>query len=274
MAPLATETPDASADHAAPPPCSRHESVSLLGFDMQVATDKSLGVAGIVWPAQAVAARVAEQVLPEGSRVVEVGAGCGALSCAMAFRGWQVVSTDLPEVVPLLQESADLNALAPPWLRCTALVWGDDEAAQAAAASTDAVVACEVAYWGGWDLFTPDTREPLARTLRTLVGDRGVGIIVHTVRDPCREASLLKIMRRAGLELERLEPLGPGGFHVSDEALPVGTVGAWKFQRASGMSGPVIATRESGDTPPSSVSDLGGDIGNDSKSDTGSEVKA
>mmetsp|Transcript_29154 Transcript_29154/g.61985 ORF Transcript_29154/g.61985 Transcript_29154/m.61985 type:complete len:299 (-) Transcript_29154:8-904(-) len=271
--------------------------VRLLGRDLSVWTDDSLGVAGRCWPAQEVAGEALLELLlgvgsefgassalpaaatvegePRCRTVVELGAGCGALSVAIAqaLQGKaQVIATDLPEVVPLMQANVDeftksssssSNAADPNpdpdcrFLSCAALPWGDVEAAESilATAKTDAllqarphqyctdnkgtdihnawdvpssssccVVACEVAYWGGWDLFADDTREPLASTLDSLiVGPQAFGLVVHQVRDAGREASLFKMIRRRSLEILRLQPRNKG----PEE----GEIGVWVLKR-------------------------------------------
>mmetsp|Transcript_100521 Transcript_100521/g.324213 ORF Transcript_100521/g.324213 Transcript_100521/m.324213 type:complete len:275 (+) Transcript_100521:80-904(+) len=210
----------------------------LLGRELSVFTDDALGVAGRVWPAQEVAAlHLRRLMLAEGGSsertcrcgtVFELGAGCGALSVALAEElgpDVRVVCSDLPEVVPLMELNCQVVSLSHlgSSVECRALRWGDLDAAMAlltggtggsaggngrvdSSAST-CVVACEAAYWGGWDLFEEDTREPLAATLHSLItGPEGFGLLVHEVRDPGREAGLFELIRAKGLEVWRQEP--------------------------------------------------------------------
>lgn len=44
-----------------------------------------------------------------GRRVLELGAGTGALGIAVAALGGDVVLTDLPDVVPLTRQNVQLN---------------------------------------------------------------------------------------------------------------------------------------------------------------------
>ncbi|CAK0898156.1 unnamed protein product, partial [Prorocentrum cordatum] len=98
-----------------------------------------------------------------------------------------------------------------------------------AGAPSAAAVACECAYWGGWDLFAQDTRAPLADTLDVLVGDGGIGILVFEVRDWSREASLLGMILERGLEVHREEP--------RDRDPAEGEVGVWSLRRLRGALG-------------------------------------
>ncbi|CAE8639302.1 unnamed protein product, partial [Polarella glacialis] len=138
---------------------------------------------------------------------------CGALACAFALklaaRQPRVIATDLPEVVPLMVQNAGANKAL---VECASLPWGDLAAAKALAVAAPAVVvACEVAYWGGWDLFADDTRVPLADTLAALLigEDTGVriGLLVFTIRDESRELALLPMLRERGLEVVQVSPL-------------------------------------------------------------------
>lgn len=231
--------PEAAAPAAAGAPAApgqRCLTVQLLGRALRLRTDDALGVAGRPWPAQEVAARSVCRLLASAEScrtVVELGAGCGALAMVLAQelagRGHRVVATDLPEVLPLLRQNCREagNGVV---LECCALPWGDllcarRLAEEAAAQGSSCVVGCEVAYWGGWDLFEEDTREPLARTLDALiVGEEGFGLLVHEVRDAVREESLFCMLRALGLEPQRLEPEGV-------QQLGEGEVGVWLLRR-------------------------------------------
>ncbi|CAE8732012.1 unnamed protein product, partial [Polarella glacialis] len=130
-------------------------------------------------------------------------------------------------VVPLMVQNAGANKAL---VECASLPWGDLAAAKALAVAAPAVVvACEVAYWGGWDLFADDTRVPLADTLAALLigEDTGVriGLLVFTIRDESRELALLPMLRERGLEVVQVSPL------------PVeGEVGTWLLQNIKGSA--------------------------------------
>ena len=115
--------------------------------------------------------------VPPGSRVVEVGAGCGAPALVLAARaGCDATLTDLPQLLPLLRLNAAHNSLAAgggrPPAAVAPLVWGD--AAQAAALTReggdgrpfDVVLGADVAY-------DPDRHGDLLDTLAALAARRG-----------------------------------------------------------------------------------------------------
>lgn len=73
-----------------------------------------------------------------GSRVLELGSGTGVVGIAAACLGAHVLATDLPDVLPLLRESIQLNeglvAAAGGSVAAATLDWETSRAAQAAAA--------------------------------------------------------------------------------------------------------------------------------------------
>ena len=193
------------------------EDVEILGVNHTLAIDPdSLNEAGVVWaPAvRALAAAVAPVVVAEAEarrsssavassssavdsstdrahtmRILELGAGTGALGIALACAvpDVRVTLTDLDAVVPLMRTNADATRDAGKLargseLRVAELAWSrdavlglDDAPADAAAAGGggggvdrrdggarwDVVLGCEILYWGGWDVFADDTRGPL-----------------------------------------------------------------------------------------------------------------
>ena len=101
----------------------------------------------------------------------------------------EVLATDLPSVVPLLRRNiervpASCNA------RAAELSWGCE--LDAALASPDVVLCCELAYWGGWSLLQDDTRLPLRRTLRAL---GGTVFFAFTLRDADRELGFVRALQ-------------------------------------------------------------------------------
>jgi len=186
-----------------------HEVVEILGIEHHLAVDpESLNEAGVVWTpavralASAVApiieARQASSLATSSSssrpmRVLELGAGTGALGIALAssLPNIHVTLTDLAPVVPLMRENADATRDAGKladgsethvaelaWSRDAVLALNGGDASSggggteggthggrdaSASRSTrwDVVLGCEILYWGGWDVFADDTRGPL-----------------------------------------------------------------------------------------------------------------
>ena len=186
-----------------------HEDVTILGIAHHLAVDpESLNEAGVVWTpavralASAVApiieARQASSLATSSSssrpmRVLELGAGTGALGIALAcsLPNIHVTLTDLAPVVPLMNTNADATRDAGKladgsethvaelaWSRDAVLalngggdassVGGGTEGgthggrdASASRERWDLVLGCEILYWGGWDVFADDTRGPL-----------------------------------------------------------------------------------------------------------------
>jgi hypothetical protein len=95
-----------------------------------------------------------------------------------------VVATDLPCVLPLLQANA---ARCGGLVRALSLPWGAETALE-----PDVVLCCECLYWGGWDLLHDDTRAPLRRTLRALTLPHTVVFLAFTVRDAARELGFVR----------------------------------------------------------------------------------
>ena len=194
-----------------------HEVVEILGIEHHLAVDpESLNEAGVVWTpavralASAVApiieARQASHSLAASSsdadgtagprsapmRVLELGAGTGALGIALAssLPNIHVTLTDLAPVVPLMNTNADTTRDAGKladgsethvaelaWSRDAVLALNGGDAssggggteggthggrdASASRERWDVVLGCEILYWGGWDVFADDTRGPL-----------------------------------------------------------------------------------------------------------------
>ena len=188
-----------------------HEVVDILGIEHHLAVDpESLNEAGVVWTpavralASAVApiieARQASSLATSSSssrpmRVLELGAGTGALGIALAcsLPNIHVTLTDLAPVVPLMQQNADATRDAGKladgsethvaelaWSRDAVLALngggdvssgggggtergthGGRDASASRSTRWDMVLGCEILYWGGWDVFADDTRGPL-----------------------------------------------------------------------------------------------------------------
>eukprot|EP00933_Yihiella_yeosuensis_P043780 TRINITY_DN3873_c0_g2_i1.p1 TRINITY_DN3873_c0_g2~~TRINITY_DN3873_c0_g2_i1.p1 ORF type:complete len:260 (+),score=42.86 TRINITY_DN3873_c0_g2_i1:26-805(+) len=233
----------------------RWQDLELNGESLRVLVDEELGVAGRPWPAQQVAADVTNALLKQwqlslGAKgeasnrlsLVELGSGCGALACSFARQlGPQVrvLATDLPEVVELMQANAAANKAD---VESHSLPWGDDAALSALNVQNGPllVIACECAYWGGWDIFSEDTRGPLADTVASLLlqanrdekgmteggGSCCAGVLVFQVRDASRELAILPMLQERGLQVVQVDLTS--GVPKAEPVLPnEGEVGAW-----------------------------------------------
>ncbi|KAA6428174.1 MAG: Methyltransferase family [Trebouxia sp. A1-2] len=107
----------------------------------------------------------------KGKRVLELGAGCGLVGLVFAAMGAQVLLTDLPNVLSLLEQNMLLNeaaiAAGGGSVQCCELTWGVTSVNSLAQgwATPDLVVAADVVYHR--DLF-----DPLLSTLSSLAAGR------------------------------------------------------------------------------------------------------
>lgn len=105
------------------------------------------GFASTVWDSAIVLARYLERTPPRATRALELGAGCGLVSCVLsAVCGVpHVVATDLEGNVPLLRENCERNA---PAATTRALRWGEEatDILPEGATSFDLIVASDVVY--------------------------------------------------------------------------------------------------------------------------------
>ena len=225
MAPSLYEVlPVNSADDSSASRCIEH--LRLLEREIKVSTNPSISCGGHPWPAQELVARHLKELDPNTS-VIELGCGCGALACYLALEGYDVIATDLPEMSVLATQTAELNGVKMPF---KPLAWGDEAAMKALLDSERCgakpkvnVVACELAYWGGWDLFEEDTLEPLAKTLAFFLSDDGVALLGHVIRHMARNEMFFGHLQKNGLEIHRLEP---------EHEVAEGEMGVWLLKPA------------------------------------------
>lgn len=209
MASLLEALPDDSTAPQVTPGLSM-KHLRLLEREIKVSINPSISCGGHPWPAQELVARHLRELDPSVS-VIELGCGCGALACYLALEGYDVIATDLPEMSVLTTQTAELNGAKMPF---KPLAWGDEAAMKALLADLERgrakprvnVVACELAYWGGWDLFKEDTLEPLAKTLAFFLSHDGVALLGHVIRDMARNEMFFGHLQKNGLEIHRLEP--------------------------------------------------------------------
>lgn len=176
------------------------EAVEALEADPQSVDADPYGVA--LWPAaqvlaQAAAAHAAD--LKEkaaggvATRVLEIGAGCGLASLAMAALGVDVLATDLRELpLSLLAESARRQGLE---ARLSTQVF-DVRNNSVRLPEADLVMASDLVY-------EASTARALARRVAE-ARDRGSAVLISDIGRPNREAFLN--------ELRRLRPYEPAEF--------------------------------------------------------------
>jgi len=173
------------------------QSCEISGIRLQqIVEDRELREAGVLWPVTTDVAAVLMDEFPDeqlqGKRVLELGAGTGALGIAAAALGARVTLTDLAAVVPLTTQNVKLNSgtlarggSAVVKVHC----WGESTAELEP--PFDVILACETLYWGGWDLFQDDTREGQFKTLLSCSKLDTKIIVGFTIRDKQREVGFL-----------------------------------------------------------------------------------
>lgn len=108
------------------------------------------GFASTVWDSSIVVAKFLERHRASltGKRAIELGAGVGLVSAALAGAGATVTATDLPANLELLRSNLDAaaKALGVDAPAVAPLEWGDDTGAAALRPPFDVVVACDCMY--------------------------------------------------------------------------------------------------------------------------------
>ncbi|KAI3436664.1 hypothetical protein D9Q98_006080 [Chlorella vulgaris] len=138
---------------------------------LSIAEDFSLcnEAAAVVWDAALTLVYYLQRHpdLVAGKRVVELGCGTGAVSCAAAALGAaQVTSTDLPHVVPLVRSNIQANELTA--VTAAPLAWGESVAALHP--PFDVVLASDVLYQAeALSLFVQSLRELSSPSTLTLL---------------------------------------------------------------------------------------------------------
>lgn len=197
---------------------SQHVDVTIREIR---AGEDSDGTAGFVWPASRLLAHFlqtvpaneesAASICPalrcfQGKRVLELGGGTGVLGIALGAIGASVTITDVPEAVPHIQANIERNSVL--WENPQACrpvsrphAWGEDTEWLSACAF-DYVIGADLLYFGGWDLFGQDSREPLLQTLAAAASSSSHAVLGWPVRHPEREGDFLsKASRRFNLRL-------------------------------------------------------------------------
>lgn len=155
------------------------------------------GFASTVWDSAVVLAKYLERARPRVGNALELGAGCGLVSCVLsAICGVpNVVATDLEGNVPLLRENAAKNA---PSATTRALRWGEDAAdiLPKGATSFDLIVASDVVYV---EELVPD----LVRTLTRFSEPRKTRVVFAYGRNRQALETFLKCASEAGFSAPR-----------------------------------------------------------------------
>lgn len=132
-----------------------------------------------------------------GKRVLELGAGTGAVSICLALLGADVVASDDGALLPLLRRNFALNGCDGERC-CAALRWGDDAALFDATRRFDYIVLCDCVaplYAAGY----PALLDTVARRL----ADDGVLLVAYELRD-ARDREFFELLRARGFAIERV----------------------------------------------------------------------
>lgn len=151
-------------------------------------------------------------LLPRGppATVLELGSGTGELAVALCSDGEfsaslrRYVATDVDGRLPALKRRIEHVRFGV--AVAAALPWGES-AALLGVTAFDLVLAADVLYWGGGDVFAEDTLMPLTATLSSAVaaGSATVALVSFRERWPEREARFCELCRAQGLNVERCE---------------------------------------------------------------------
>lgn len=134
--------------------------------------------------------------LVEGKRVLELGAGTGACGLAAAALGAaHVTLTDLPRLLPLLQQNVAVNPQLASRVVVATLIWGDDEAVTALHPPVDVVLASDCLYQAA-------ALQPFLASLHALSGQQTLTLLSleHRQALPFPEAAF----QAAGFDVQRL----------------------------------------------------------------------
>jgi hypothetical protein len=205
---------DVSCEHAVQRPLKRGAH-TILSINVEVEIREITpdaetdGTAGFVWPASSLLANFFETTRAAeggqrdvgaalaGRRVLELGAGTGVLGIALGALGAEVTITDVPEEVRHIESNIERNSVRwehPRACRPVArsLKWGQAEHSEwLCNGAFDYVLGADLLYFGGWDLLSPDSREPLLQTLQAVLSSSSQGFLGWPVRHPEREGDFV-----------------------------------------------------------------------------------
>ncbi|GMH40558.1 hypothetical protein BSKO_08462 [Bryopsis sp. KO-2023] len=157
-----------------------------LEIAQQMETENEAGV--VVWDAAIVLAHYLHKNPYElkGKRVVELGSGTGVVGLAAALLGANVILTDLPRMMDLLQRNIEGNSQESQ-VRALPLTWGQD--LSGLEAPFDFVLASDVVY-------NRHDFHKLASTLESLSGPNTKIVMSHEHREGMHE--FFEILRQQG----------------------------------------------------------------------------
>ncbi|CAM9468607.1 unnamed protein product [Phaeothamnion confervicola] len=160
-------------------------TIKIFGHTLSISQDPdSLDLGTTVWDASLILSKYME-VNPSlygtrklrGKRVLELGAGCGLAGLAFALQGADVVMTDLPAVIPILEKNATMNVGSlntevlgfKPSIKVQPYCWGDPVGELADEPPWDFIVACDCVYVESLVAILVDSLERLAGKNTTVI---------------------------------------------------------------------------------------------------------
>jgi hypothetical protein len=227
--------------------CKMHaplRSFTVCDVQLDIKLNPDLGNGGLVWPSTFFLAEyLKHSATPiRGLSIAELGSGTGLLGIWLATQGANVVLTDLPELVPLLQDNVSLNmdqiSKGGGSIHVEAVCWGEKADIPAAVMDCSLIVGSDLVHWIGFRLFDEDTRCLLCQTMCTLLrrrSDKKI-YVCHEIRTEQREAQFVQMINEAGLcsREERVITYSP--WSASGDAPPSGFMFHGFGERASELS--------------------------------------
>lgn len=148
---------------------------SKQSLNVDIRQDVSGAIGNYLWPSSVVTADYILRTLCGSSapaspknKALELGSGCGLVSMALAFAGFEVTATDKPAVLPLLREnlsdferrlSTEADQMAV--VRTAAFEWSEAQPEELQGAKFDTIVCCDC-------LYASTAVEPLLNALRNV----------------------------------------------------------------------------------------------------------
>ncbi|ORZ40166.1 putative methyltransferase-domain-containing protein [Catenaria anguillulae PL171] len=181
---------DDELDTSCDSPLANHSAEPALLPDLSVTLRQksSVFIGGQIWDTSFVlscwfyARQALGKVDVGGLKICEVGAGIGLLSLTLGALDAHVTTTDLAEVVPILQGNLDLNPAISRSVVAHAVDWGDANAPPPPGYPFDLIVACDCIY-------SEVSSSDLALCLARLCSPKTVVYVVSEVRNESIQAA-------------------------------------------------------------------------------------